>query len=717
MCSESVSVRRGCFTARLSRGFCVRTNGDKLRLARALVTQGRPTACHVAQHHAAQAVEEVSPTADQEVGRDLDVAGTDLVESGDQRGLLGTDGFLLCLEAGSLSQALLLDGGCFGGTDGRDFGRIGGAESFHHLALALCFCHRGVSFGRLDVDADTSRCQLPLHVGHTTLLFERDACLLGNPLVLEGCGLLSGDLSLRQDGDQILREHDILDVDTLGLDVVGVEVPVDVHLGLCLDVVTLLDELRGAEGLQLVPEVVAHCRLQDLVDEVGHGPDHRDDLGGHGVRHMDLHLQIDAEVEGFLRLGIDRRQMRIQVMGGAVGVRPVEGQDRGGHDLRTVDARVQGELAGAQWLRPDPLMSRLHDGAELELFARGVFRRQAQVGLDDGDFTLADHQHRNQFHLHQQRIEHVRSVGERVMLQAVASAGVQEGLEVLVAVVAVVLRTQHLVDDLRVRRSAADQRCDVVESTDSAGKGARIGAFESRHHAHHILVALRGDVEDTKALPVDAVDGLFSCRRDDRSERVVRCEYHEGNRVQWGRRARRQDVPLHTTLTTSVQECSEVVEVPELGLVDGRLGSTGQGSTALGHDQPDVVGRDLDPVVGLDLVDRPELEPPAGHEELGLVASFAVEGDQLIRVELLPADLLGDQADFRRPDVVERLRQESHDEDANNESEDSDQDRNDRDAPGCSEHICMGRYHVLADLSCRGHFPDKNYTVNLIYWQ
>ena len=84
---------------------------------------------------------------------------------------------------------------------------------------------------------------------------------------------------------------------------------------------------------------------------------------------MDLNLQVDAEGERFLRLGVDRGETRVQAVGVTGGVRPVEREDRRRHHLGLVDARVEGVLAGPQRLGPNALMSGLDDRAELELLA------------------------------------------------------------------------------------------------------------------------------------------------------------------------------------------------------------------------------------------------------------------------------------------------------------------------------------------------------------
>src|SRR5262245_16977131 len=56
----------------------------------------------------------------------------------------------------------------------------------------------------------------------------------------------------------------------------------------------------------------------------------------------------------------------------------------------------------------------------------------------------------------------------------------------------------------------------------------------------------------------------------------------------------------------------------------------------------------------LDAEDGPELEAPARHEQVRLVAGLALEGDGAVR-QLLPREALRDEPNLSRPDDVDRL--------------------------------------------------------------
>ena len=120
-------------------------------------------------------------------------------------------------------------------------------------------------------------------------------------------------------------------------------------------------------------------------------------------------------------------------------------------------------------------MAGAHDRPELELGARGVLGRQADVGLDDRHLALLDDQHRDLFDADQERIEQVRAVEQRVVLQADLAAGLQKRLVVLVVVVLVVLAAEQGLDEVGVgaRLLRGFQRRDVVELAQSAGDVAR----------------------------------------------------------------------------------------------------------------------------------------------------------------------------------------------------------------------------------------------------
>ena len=72
--------------------------------------------------------------------------------------------------------------------------------------------------------------------------------------------------------------------------------------------------------------MIAHDRLPHLVDEILHGPDHRDHLRRELVGHVNLHLQIDVEDESFLGLGDDLLQLLVGRMRLRACFRPVIGR-------------------------------------------------------------------------------------------------------------------------------------------------------------------------------------------------------------------------------------------------------------------------------------------------------------------------------------------------------------------------------------------------------
>ena len=375
-------------------------------------------------------------------------------------------------------------------------------------------------------------------------------------------------------------------------------------------------------------------------------------------------------VNASLRLGVDRRQPGVEAVGVAGGVRPVQGEDRRRHDLGLVDARVQRVLAGAQRLGPDALVPGLDDRPELELLARGVLGRQADVGLDDGDLALAHDEHLAQLDVHEERVEQVRAVEQRVVLQADAPAVGEERLVVLVVVVEVVLRAQHGLDDRHGRAAVGLHRRDVAERADAAGDVARRRALQRGDDADDVAVALRRDVHDPQRLLVDGLHGPVGGLRDHLAEDAVAGDDDEADRVDRQRRARGQHRALHAALAAVLEERADAAEVAELGLVDGRLGAGRQRAADLGDDEADAVGRHLHPVEALDAVDRPELDAQAGHQQVGLVAGLALEGDELLLAEL-GAEALGHQADLRRPDAVQALQHHEQHE----QGDDADQDQ------------------------------------------
>jgi hypothetical protein len=93
------------------------------------------------------------------------------------------------------------------------------------------------------------------------------------------------------------------------------------------------------------------------------------------------------------------------------------------------------------------------------------------------------------------------------------------------------------------------------------------------------------------------------------------------------------------------------------------LAPIGSGARS-GDDDADLARRDLHPRVLGHRVDRPQLEPDAGHQQPGLVAGLALEGQWLVGGQPA-ADPLVHQPDLGRSDESEGLQ----------DDEERDQDR------------------------------------------
>jgi len=78
-----------------------------------------------------------------------------------------------------------------------------------------------------------------------------------------------------------------------------------------------------------------------------------------------------------------------------------------------------------------------------------------------------------------------------------------------------------------------------------------------------------------------------------------------------------------------------------------------QRGAELGDDHADLAGRHLHPRVLGHREHRPQLEPEPGHEQTGLVAGLALEGDHLVAAEASPQSLV-DQPDLAGSDEPER---------------------------------------------------------------
>ena len=119
--------------------------------------------------------------------------------------------------------------------------------------------------------------------------------------------------------------------------------------------------------------MIAHDRLQHLVDEILHGPDHRDHLRRELVGHVNLHLQIDVEDESFLGLGDDLLQLLVGRMRLRACFRPVIGRaNRISTDTPKEIPSVCREKSNTAGLQ---VPTGLADGSRLEfLYSRPVGR-------------------------------------------------------------------------------------------------------------------------------------------------------------------------------------------------------------------------------------------------------------------------------------------------------------------------------------------------------
>jgi hypothetical protein len=106
-------------------------------------------------------------------------------------------------------------------------------------------------------------------------------------------------------------------------------------------------------------------------------------------------------------------------------------------------------------------------------------------------------------------------------------------------------------------------------------------------------------------------------------------------------------------LAAVFDEGIEVGELPELLAVDGGFGAVGQRIADLGDHHADLPGRDLHPGVFLHGVEKAELETDARHEQFGLVAGFALEGDGVVVGQAPVREAARYKAHFRGADAMQ----------------------------------------------------------------
>lgn len=497
----------------------------------------------------------------------------------DRHGLLRTDRLLLGLETRR-------DGETFGlGSHGTCL-----ANLLEPIRFAVSSRLDGACAVLGDLDADLGLGEVSLLFGATARSFELDACFLSILLLAERLLLLVRNFAILEDGDDVGRQNDVLDVHAANFDVVFAQLASDVFLRCALHLVALLDEVDRGHLLKRVAEVVAHRRLQHLVDEVLHATDDRDDLRCFSVGDVNLNLQVDREFEAFLGLRHNRAEILIETVR-LRGCRcPVERENERRNDFPRIRPRVDRELTGAQRFLPDTAVTRTDERAELEVGARRVDGREADVGLHDRHLPLIDHEHRNELDGDQERVQVVGAVEQRIVLEADAAAGIQELLEVLIVVVLGVLAREQNLDDLAVLLGRLSflwrfECRDVVEVADTVRHRTlrRRSAFEGGDDADHIddsPVTLRSrlDPDDLQLIGGEAervvrqgpafLGEMRILVGHGHAIDVLHGDDEEANRMNRCDRARRENGALNALFAVAVHEHLDVFEVAELRLVD-----------------------------------------------------------------------------------------------------------------------------------------------------
>ncbi|HUO35750.1 MAG TPA: hypothetical protein VMU43_12235 [Candidatus Acidoferrum sp.] len=308
-----------------------------------------------------------------------------------------------------------------------------------------------------------------MHIRRPLRLLHLNALVLSGALLLEGLDLLIGDFTVRENGDEIFGQNDILNINALRLDLILLELRLDVRERIFLHLLSGLDEADCGHALQAVAEVIADSGLKNLVHEVLHRPDHADYTGRFRVGHVNLHLQVNLEDEALVALGDDLLKLAVEIVRFRNRVGPIEIEDCRGNNFGFIASRVERIFSGAQRLLPDTAAARMHKRSILKFIARGILRDEANVGFDDGDFSLFHDHHRNKFDADEKWIEGISPVEKRIMLKADLPALVEECLKVLIVVVELILAAQERFDDLLIGGSALFHIPHVRKAAKAAG--------------------------------------------------------------------------------------------------------------------------------------------------------------------------------------------------------------------------------------------------------
>src|SRR5262245_1983974 len=346
---------------------------------------------------------------------------------------------------------------------------------------------------------------------------------------------------------------------------------------------------------------------------------------------MDLHLQVDLENKALLALRDNLLQLRIEIVRLRDRISPIQSQDGSGHDLSLVATWIERILSGAQRLLPHAAMPRPHQRAVFEVDARRVFGHQADIRLDHRDLALFDHQHGHEFDADEKRIQRVRAIQQRIVLQPDSAAVREERLEVLIVVMEIILVSEEPFDDLSVTRAGRLHFLGIGKSAEPAGNVTgwkritlECGDDADRVDRRAVLATRLGlDPHQIELLgPQTHCPGgqlvVFvrlapELRRDGQSIDLALCDDEEAHRMDGYERSRRKYGPLNTLLPAALGEGSEIREGAELGAICRRLSANRKLLPDLRDDDADFTSWNLNPRILLDRVQQPRLPTEARH--------------------------------------------------------------------------------------------------------
>ena len=276
---------------------------------------------------------------------------------------------------------------------------------------------------------------------------------------------------------------------------------------LCLHLLPRLDEADRFQALQRVAEVVADRRLQHLVDEVLHRADHRDDLrrpvSGTWICTC-RSMRNTKPSRLFASIG-DRCASRLCAVDTASAQLSVR------IDVGTISAAYTRGLIGYLPVRSGSsqmprwpgrtIEPNLNSAPDVSSVGRPTYALMTATSpwftTSIGTISTRD----------EERVQQVRAVQQRIVLQADVAAGVEERLEVLVVVVQVVLGAEQHLDDRAVLCVGLRLHArDVVEPAEPARDVARRQrrTFERGDDADHVLRPARRDHNDAELLGAQA---------------------------------------------------------------------------------------------------------------------------------------------------------------------------------------------------------------------